>query len=329
MHAVTVAPMSETLTIEIETGPARLDKALADACPDYSRSRLKALILAGDVSSNDKTLTDPSEKVRIGQEITITLPPLEAATPQAQDIPLDVVFEDEHLILINKPPGMVVHPAPGNPDGTLVNALLAHCGESLIGIGGVARPGIVHRIDKDTSGIMVAAKSDAAHEGLSHLFVAHDIERAYLAVIRGKPPMRKGRVEANIARSRHNRQKMAVVRIGGRVAATNYEVKHIYGDKNDAIASLVECRLETGRTHQIRVHMTHIGHPVVGDATYGRGMRLKGGKNAPEILKAFPRQALHARVLGFIHPITGEKLRFSVRLPSDMEELTTALEALD
>ena len=315
--------------IAIETGPARLDKALAEACPDYSRSRLKALILAGDVTCNGLALTDPSAKVNAGQKITITLPPLAEAAPQPQDIPLDVVFEDEHLILINKPPGMVVHPAPGNPDGTLVNALLAHCGDSLMGIGGVARPGIVHRIDKETSGLLVAAKSDKAHEGLSRLFEEHTIERAYIAVVRGKPDMRKGRIEANIARSRHNRQKMGVVRIGGRIAATNYEVKRIYGDKNNAIASLVECRLETGRTHQIRVHMTHIGHPVVGDSTYGRGMRLKGGMKAPEILKNFPRQALHARILGFVHPITGENLRFSARLPDDMEALTKALEALD
>ncbi len=316
------------MTIAISHGPTRLDKALAEACADLSRSRLKALILAGDVARNGKIVTDPSAKVVSNDEITITLPPPIPAEPIAQDIPLEIVFEDEHLLVLNKPAGLVVHPAPGNPDGTLVNALIAHCGDSLKGIGGVARPGIVHRLDKDTSGLLVVAKTAKTHEELSRAFAAHDIIRAYLALVRGKPRPHKGRIEGNIGRSRSNRKKMAVLASGGRHAVTYYEVKRSYGLEDSPMASLVECRLETGRTHQIRVHMAHMGHPVVGDPAYGRGMRLKGGRDVPEVLKGFARQALHARELGFTHPVTGEELHFTAEPPADFAALTRALEEL-
>jgi 23S rRNA pseudouridine1911/1915/1917 synthase len=318
--------MSEHLTITIDGGPARLDKALAEACPDLSRSRLKALILDGQVTRNGKPATDPSAKVAHGDEIVVHLPPPLPAEPEGQDIPLDVVFEDEYLIVINKPAGLVVHPAPGNPDKTLVNALIAHCGESLKGIGGVARPGIVHRLDKETSGLMVAAKTAKVHEALSDLFAARDITRSYIALVRGGPTPRKGTIKGNIDRSRHNRKKMAVVRDGGRHAVTHYEVKKSYGPAEAPWASLTECRLETGRTHQIRVHLAHIGHPVVGDPLYGSGMKLKGGKAAPESLKTFPRQALHAAELGFIHPVSHEQLHFTSDAPDDFASLIKDLE---
>jgi len=318
--------MSERLTITIESDPARLDKALADACPELSRSRLKALILEGEVTCNGKPASDPSMKVAEGDEIVVRLPPPLPAEPEGQDIPLDVVFEDEYLIVINKPAGLVVHPAPGNPDKTLVNALIAHCGDSLKGIGGVARPGIVHRLDKDTSGLMVAAKTAKVHEALSDFFAARDITRSYIALVRGQPGPRKGTIEGNIDRSRHNRKKMAVVKDAGRHAVTHYEVKKSYGPKDAPWASLVICRLETGRTHQIRVHMAHIGHPVVGDPLYGGGMKLKGGSAAPEALKTFPRQALHAAELGFVHPVTRAPLHFTADVPDDFSNLIRALE---
>jgi len=318
--------MSEVLTITIEAGPERLDKSLAEACPDLSRSRLKALILEGEVTRNGMPALDPSAKVKEGDEVTVNLPPPAAAGPEGQDIPLNVVFEDEYMIIIDKPVGLVVHPAPGNPDQTLVNALIAHCGESLKGIGGVARPGIVHRLDKDTSGLIVAAKTAKVHEALSKLFAKRDIKRAYLALVRGRPNPRKGTIQGNIDRSRHNRKKMMVVKTSGRHAVTHYHVKKSYGPQDEPWASLVECRLETGRTHQIRVHMAHIGHPVVGDMAYGSGMKLKGGKAAPEALKTFPRQALHAAELGFIHPVTREALDFTSVLPDDFASLINELE---
>ena len=259
------------------------------------------------------------------------MPPVASATPLPQAIPLTVLFEDADLIVIDKPAGMAAHPAPGTPDGTLVNALLHHCGATLSGIGGVARPGIVHRLDKDTSGVMVAAKSDRAHAGLSKLFAAHDIERTYIALTRGAPSPERGRIETQIGRSSSDRKKMAVLKAGGRNAVTDYVVQARYGVPAKAgaapIAARVACTLHTGRTHQIRVHMASKGSPILGDAVYGSGSPATPVKAA--IAEAgLARQALHASVLGFVHPVTGEALRFETALPPDMQALEDLLAAL-
>ncbi len=291
----------------------RLDKLLAGGSPELSRSRVKSLILAGRVASGGATITDPSYRVKPGESFTISVPEPVAATPRGQDIALTVVHEDSALIVIDKPAGMVVHPAPGNPDATLVNALISHCGDSLSGIGGVLRPGIVHRLDKDTSGLMVAAKTDAAHRALSEQFAKRTLSRMYLALVRGLPNPPKGVITGNIGRSPANRKKMAVLdegRPGGRPAVTHYRVLKSFGGPT----SLLECRLETGRTHQIRVHLTHKGHPLIGDRLYG------GAKTPP-----FPRQALHAYKLAFLHPDSGETMRFEVALPADMQALIDGL----
>ncbi len=263
------------------------------------------------------------------------LPEPEEATPAAQPIALDIRFEDEHLIVVDKPAGMVVHPAPGNPEGTLVNALLAHCGPSLAGIGGVRRPGIVHRLDKDTSGLLVAAKTETAHRALSHDFVLRRVERAYSAIVWGVPMPPAGEIVGNIGRSPANRKKMAVVtEARGRSAVTRYRVERRFGGGIADTAALIECRLLTGRTHQIRVHLAHIGHPLIGDPAYGTraGRRLAhagaGAGPAGAAIAEFPRQALHARLLGFIHPITGERLSFDSPLPDDMAALLANLELL-
>lgn len=318
------------LQIEIASGDAgtrqentdRVDRWLAarlaempDA-PKLSRSRLKNLILDGRVSAGDATITDPSGAVKPGQTYRIDVPPPEPAEPEPEAISLTVVYEDDDLIVVDKPAGMVVHPAPGSSEGTLVNALLAHCGNSLSGIGGVRRPGIVHRIDKDTSGLMVVAKRDEAHHGLVVQFAAHSIERLYRAVVRGIPPKPSGRIEGPIGRSARNRKKMAVTS-KGKPAVTHYKVLERFGER----AALIQCQLETGRTHQIRVHMTHIGHPLIGDPVYGRGSRA----GDPEEVKTFGRQALHAAVLGFEHPISKEFLRFESPVPADMERLIVTL----
>lgn len=321
---------------------ARLDKWLSDQVEAFSRARIKALIEGGALTKDGTPWTDPKWKVREGEVFALALPPVEEATPKPQDIPLSVLFEDEHLIVINKPAGMVVHPAAGNWSGTLVNALLYHCGDSLSGIGGVARPGIVHRLDKETSGVMVVAKHDAAHQGLRDLFSDHDIERAYLAVCHGSPRPALGTVDRPLARSNGDRKKMAVVgwdRPEGRAAVTHYKRLEAYGTARaklpgDAVASLLECRLETGRTHQIRVHMSSLGHPLVGDPTYGReGLSgLKPADAAAEralaVVGKFRRQALHAAILGFAHPITGEEVRFETDPPKDFTRLTEVLAAL-
>ena len=339
------------LTAEDADAGDRLDKFLARAAGAFSRSRLKALIEQGAVTENGDPVTSVRHKVIAGAAYAIDAPPPEDADPQPEDIPLNILFEDDHLIVINKAVGMVVHPAPGAASGTLVNALLHHCAGSLSGIGGVARPGIVHRLDKDTSGVMVAAKSEYAHTGLAALFEAHFVDRAYLAVTRGSPRPLVGRIETRIARSDGDRKKMAVVREPkyapstkwgddeytpkGKVAITNYKVLEQFG-KLDATsglpaATLTECRLETGRTHQIRVHMAHHGAPLVGDQTYGRYRGLKAHGSGPlfdkavEVAKAFRRQALHAAILGFEHPITGENLTFEAPPPEDMQALITAL----
>ncbi len=304
----------------------RLDKWLSRHLPDLSRTRLKTLIEEGCVSAEDVTLTDPSARVKPGQAIILRLPPDIPAEPEPQAIELAVVYEDEHLIVVDKPAGLVVHPAPGNPDRTLVNALLAHCGQSLSGIGGVRRPGIVHRLDKDTSGLMVAAKTDRAHQALARQFAAHTIDRAYRALVWGLPRPATGEIQGNIGRSPTNRKTMAIVKSGGKPALTRYRVLAAYG--GGAVAQ-VECRLATGRTHQIRVHMTSIGHPLVGDPTYGRpgADRLKAlSAEAKSRLTTFPRQALHAWKLGFLHPETGEMLRFESKIPNDINELIEFLD---
>ena len=308
----------------------RLDKALADAVPDLSRARIQALIADGAVRLNDAVVTNGSAKSVVG-DYAITVPPVASAIPLPQAIPLTVLYEDADLIVIDKPAGMAAHPVPGTADGTLVNALLHHCGDSLSGIGGVARPGIVHRLDKDTSGVMVAAKSDRAHAGLSKLFAAHDIERTYIALTRGALSPERGRIETQIGRSTSDRKKMAVLKSGGRNAITDYVVQARYGVPAKAgaapLAARVACTLHTGRTHQIRVHMASKGSPILGDAVYGSGSAAAPVKAA--VAEAgLTRQALHAAVLGFIHPVTGEALRFETAPPSDMQRLETLLAAL-
>jgi len=296
----------------------RLDRALAAALPSLSRERLKVLTKAGALTRDGKAVRDPAVKVKGDERYTLALPDPEPDHNEPQEIPLPIVYEDEHLLVVDKPAGLVVHPAAGNRDGTLVNALLHHCGGSLSGIGGVARPGIVHRIDKDTSGLLVVAKHDKAHEGLAKQFAAHSIDRRYLAIVSGVPRQAEGTVDASLARSRQNRKKIAIVHPGkGKRAVTHWKRLEILND-----AALVECRLETGRTHQVRVHMASIGHPLVGDPVYGRGKSIHR-----KLLNQldFGRQALHAAHLGFIHPVTKGRLSFDSALPSDMQELFTAL----
>ena len=310
----------------VAAADGRLDKALAAAAPDLSRSRLAALVAAGALSREDGgSVTDPAAKVKAGDGFLLDVPPPLPAAPEPEAIPLDVAFEDAALIVVNKPAGMVVHPAPGAARGTLVAALLHHCGASLSGVGGVARPGIVHRIDKDTSGLLVVAKTDAAHAGLSAQFAAHDVERLYLAVCRGAPdpadPRLAGltataweaggwlRIDAALGRHRTDRTRMAVVP-DGRRAVTRVRVERRFGDRPSA--ALLSCRLETGRTHQIRVHLAHVGHPLLGDPVYGRAAPAPGG---------FARQALHAATLGFRHPLTGRTLRFEASPPADFTKL--------
>ncbi|OSZ68744.1 pseudouridine synthase [Sphingomonas sp. IBVSS2] len=290
----------------------RLDRALADAVPTLSRERLKALISSGAVTGPQGLVRDPAKKAPAGALFSVAVPEPEPAHNEAQEIPLKVVFEDEHLIVIDKQAGLVVHPAAGNLDGTLVNALLHHCRGSLSGIGGVARPGIVHRIDKDTSGLMVAAKTDRAHEGLAKQFKSHSIDRRYRAIVSGLLRLSEGTVDAPLARSPHNRKKVAIVKNGKR-AVTHWRKLRELQD-----ATLVECRLETGRTHQVRVHMASLGHPLVGDPVYG-SVR-KGHRQLLETLN-FRRQALHAAHLGFIHPIDSTALAFESEIPADMQEL--------
>ncbi len=319
------APEGDLVEIVLpETAKGRLDKALAGAADGLSRARIQALMAEGAVTLDGQLMTDASEKARPGGAYLILVPPLEPAEPVAQAIPLNVLYEDAYLIVIDKPAGMAAHPAPGTPDRTLVNALLAHCGPSLSGIGGVARPGIVHRLDKDTSGVMVAAKTDAAHQGLSRLFAAHDIDRRYVALVRGAPTPAEGTITTRIGRPHFDRQRMAVLKAGGRDAVTHYRVAADYGDGQKPLASKVICTLETGRTHQIRVHLAHRGSPVLADALYGSAPPTAAVRAA--IAEAgVTRQALHAAVLGFVHPITGERLRFETPPPEDMARLEQAL----
>ncbi|MCB1520186.1 MAG: RNA pseudouridine synthase [Hyphomicrobiaceae bacterium] len=343
----------------------RVDAFLARQLEGVSRSRVQSLIRDGHVSCRGRTIGDANERVKPGEEFVVVLPPPVAATPKGQDITLAVVFEDEHLIVVDKPAGLVVHPAAGHADGTLVNALIQHCGDSLSGIGGVRRPGIVHRLDKDTSGLLVVAKSDAAHAGLADQFAAHGrdgrLVRAYEGVCWRVPDRMVGTVDAPLARSSQNRTKISVVRSErGREAVTHYEVLEVFGgsgagaiaptrsDVRSAasrrvtgamarrpdeppVAARLRLVLETGRTHQIRVHLAHIGHPLLGDATYAAGFKASAKRLAPAqsaALGRLRRQALHAAELGFEHPVTGERLHFESALPADMKALIEALRAL-
>lgn len=300
----------------------RLDKFLVDNFKEFSRNQLIRLIENNAVVLNggEKEITDADYKIRIGEQFTLTPPEAIEAEPMAEDIPLDILYEDDDLLVVNKPAGLVVHPGAGNTRGTLVNALLFHCKDSLSGIGGVKRPGIVHRIDKDTSGILVVAKNDFTHVHLSEQFAQHSIERVYQAFVWGFVKSEHGTIVGNIGRSNVNRQKMALVKQGGKTATTHFERKAVFGG---GMASHVACILETGRTHQIRVHMASIGHSLIGDGTYGLIP-----KNAPEFAKYFPRQALHAGFLGFIHPRTGQKMTFEAPLPNDMLDLLKQLQNL-
>jgi len=316
----------------------RIDVFIAGHMPEHiSRNRVQIILKKAGVLVNGEAITSPKHKVSIGDELTIDVPEPEDALPVAQDIPLDIYHEDDHLLIVNKPAGMVVHPAAGNWDGTLVNALLFHCGDTLSGIGGVKRPGIVHRLDKDTSGLLVVAKTEEAHTGLTAQFQDHGrtgpLERNYLALVWGQFAKMTGTVNASLGRSNSNRKKRAVLADDhheAKEAITHFTVKAEYGTGEDGlpICSLVECRLETGRTHQIRVHMTHVGHPLVGDQDYGKHFQTKINtlpKECQAEVELFKRQALHAAVLGFEHPVTKEHLRFEADLPQDMARMLRAL----
>ncbi|MDD9900513.1 MAG: RluA family pseudouridine synthase [Alphaproteobacteria bacterium] len=319
----------ERVIVNVEENDAggRLDKVLAAHAPSLSRARVQALLAKGHVADDAGALvSDASRKVRTGDAFVITIPPAVDADPVPQDIALDIRYEDDHLLVLNKPVGLVVHPAAGNHDGTLVNALLAHCGESLSGIGGVKRPGIVHRLDKETSGLMVVAKTDAAHQGLAAQLADRSLKRVYHAIVWGVPNPSKGRIETGIGRDKKNRKKMAVVS-GGKNAITDYETAETFG----LLAARVVCRLQTGRTHQIRVHMGHSGHHLVGDSVYGKSTArrfLKLQKAPPDVadtMLSFPRQALHAAEIAFLHPVTGKKISVAADCPEDMISLLEML----
>ena len=318
-----------------EAAGTRLDAWVAGAVADLGRNRAKRLVQEGHVTVGGRTIVEAKRPVKPGERIAIDLPPAAASAIEGEAIALNVIYEDDALIVIDKPAGLVVHPAAGNRTGTLVNALIAHCGRSLSGIGGVARPGIVHRLDKDTGGLMVVAKTDRAHRSLAAQFADHGrsgpLERGYLALVWGSPARASGTIDAALGRSTRNREKIEVKREGGRGALTHYRVVERYGPKAKPIAALVECRLETGRTHQIRVHLASIGHPVVGDRTYGSGFATKVAllaEPARTRAAAFPRQALHAYLLGFEHPETGEEMHFESPLPEDMAALVATFKAL-
>ncbi len=331
----------KALTAPQEAAGQRLDQWLASVLDgELSRSRIQALIRGGHVTVSGRPAREAKQKLAGGEAVCIAIPQAEPAEPLGEDIPLKVLHEDEHLIVIDKPAGLVVHPAAGNWTGTLVNALIAHCGDSLSGIGGVRRPGIVHRLDKETSGVMVVAKTDQAHRALAAAFADHgvsgNLERAYSALVWGAPDRMNSTVDAPLGRSSKDRTRRAVVASGhqdARHAVTHYSVMEMFGGSSPekAQAALVDCRLETGRTHQIRVHMAHIGHPLIGDPEYGLAFRTKANRlpePARSLAAALPRQALHARLLAFQHPATGEIMRFETPLPSDMAALVRALRDL-
>jgi 23S rRNA pseudouridine1911/1915/1917 synthase len=328
-------PRQIELTVSGDAPALRLDAWLAGQVPDLGRNRAKRLIMEGHVAIGGRTIVEAKRAVKPGETIVVDLPPPSPAEPEAEAIPLAIVYEDDQLIVIDKPAGLVVHPAAGNQTGTLVNALIAHCGDSLSGIGGVARPGIVHRLDKDTSGLMVAAKTDRAHRSLAAQFADHGrsgpLVRGYLAIVWGVPSRASGTIAAALGRSTRNREKIEIKRSGGRSATTHYEVAERFGPKAKPVAARVECRLETGRTHQIRVHLASIAHPIIGDRLYSSGFATKAAllqEPARSIAAHFPRQALHAYLLGFEHPLTGEEMAFESQLPGDMSELAEALKAL-
>jgi 23S rRNA pseudouridine1911/1915/1917 synthase len=314
----------ETVAAEPQVAPAagRFDRVLADLFPELSRMAAKRAILAGDASLAGRVVTDPAATVQAGDAVGVRIAPPEPAEPAAQAMDLRVLYEDADLIVIDKPAGLVVHPAAGNADHTLVNALIAHCGASLSGIGGVRRPGIVHRLDKDTSGIIVAAKHDRAHLGLAAQFAAHSVDRAYAALVWGWPAP-EGAFDGAIGRDPKNRKKMAVIARGGRTALTRYRVLERFAHRGKPLAALLECRLATGRTHQIRVHLAHAGHPVLGDPVYGRSRAAR--KDLPESIFSFPRQALHAGRLGFFHPVTSVWRQFDAAPPRDLLDLIGVL----
>lgn len=330
MENLSVDEKKWRLLVEEASVGKRLDAYVAQVLTQYSRNRIKELILSGAVAINGETIIEPRRKVKLDDDIILVAPPPEDPEPQGEDIPLDILFEDDHLIVINKPAGLVVHPAPGNYSGTLVNALIFHCGDTLKGIGGVKRPGIVHRLDKDTSGVMVAAKTDRALNHLAAQFADHGrtgpLERAYTAFAWGSLQMRGGTVNAPLGRDPYNRFKQSV-RKKGREAITHYAIKARFMGEGWEISQM-ECRLETGRTHQIRVHMAHISHPLISDQLYGSGYATKANR-LPEPLRTaaqtLGRQALHARLLGFEHPRTGEHLSFEAPLPPELLELQKAL----
>jgi 23S rRNA pseudouridine1911/1915/1917 synthase len=325
---------SEKLTVAAEDAGERLDRVLAQRVAELSRSRHKALILAGRVAIDGATIRDPGHRVNAGESIMLELPPAEDTAIAPEDIALDVVFEDAELIVIDKPAGLVVHPAAGHWTGTLANALVAHCGASLIGVGGVKRPGIVHRLDKDTSGLMVVAKTERAHRALSRQFAeggrGKALRRGYLALVWGAPERPRGTIDKPIGRHPRAREKMAV-RAGGRAAVTHWEALERYGGRDGTpVASLIACRLETGRTHQIRVHLASIGHPLLGDEVYGGGFKTKANQlsgDAKAALEALGRQALHAYLLVVEHPSQGTNLEFRSELPDDFLRLRHSLGA--
>jgi len=321
-------------TVGADEAGGRLDRFLASKFSELSRTRLKRLIVEGQVRVSGRTISDPEYRVKPGERIELTVPPAVPARPAAETIPLDIVYEDAELLVIDKPAGLVVHPAAGNRTGTLVNALIAHCGDSLSGIGGEKRPGIVHRLDKDTSGLLVVAKTDRAHRALAAEFADHGrqgaLERGYLALVWGVPHPREGTIDKPIGRDPRSRVKMAV-RAGGRRAITHYRTRAVYRDgEGKPVASLLECRLATGRTHQIRVHLAKIGHPLLGDGVYGAGFRTRAAllsTTAKRALAALQRQALHAYLLGFKHPASGKRLKFERNPPADFARLLKAFTA--
>ncbi len=331
---IPMTDIQDKLEIEIpEEAPSiRLDKALAAECPDLSRSRLQALIKEGQVIVSGFIIKKSSYEVVAGDKITIQIPPAKDDTILAEDIPLNIVYEDDDLLVVNKAVGMVVHPGAGNWDGTLVNALLHHCKGNLSGIGGVQRPGIVHRLDKETSGLLVVAKNDLAHSGLSDQLQDRSLSRIYKAFVWRVPTIIKSKIDMPIGRDNHNRLKMGIMMTSGREAVTRYLLKDKYADG----VAMVECKLETGRTHQIRVHMQHIKHPLIGDPLYGlpdqEGTALLKHSGYEESIieqiMAFKRQALHAAEIGFIHPRSGEKLHFTCDMPDDLQNIENCLKTI-
>jgi 23S rRNA pseudouridine1911/1915/1917 synthase len=331
-------PALRRLTAQADASHAglRLDRFLTMRLPELSRTRVQSLIKQGHVTSGRATIVDAKYRVKPGEKFAVRVPPATPPEPRAEEIPLNVVYEDDALIVIDKPAGLVVHPGAGHQEGTLVNALIAHCGMSLSGIGGVARPGIVHRLDKDTSGLLVVAKTDQAHRALAEQFADHgrtgELERGYLALVWGAPSRRHGTIDAAVGRHPASRTKMAVLPPGkGREAVTHWRVVETFGRGKEPVAALLECTLETGRTHQVRVHLAHIGHPLIGDPLYGPGFKSKL-RTLPEPLRgelaALSRQALHATALAFVHPVSGTLLKFNSPLPADLSEIVEAFKEL-